>query len=123
MLQILFSYLCASHVASVCRYRWGLLRNSSVDGRRIHAESGTSRLSLAKDALMALIQRLRPDDRFGLATFNNEGHVVQPLSLAAELQPDEPLGRTLVTRKILSNRSLGSFRFFEPQNLGTCARH
>jgi len=63
--------------------------NSSVDGHKIRAESGTSRLSLAKDALMALIQRLRPDDRFGLATFNNEGHVVQPLSLAAELQHDE----------------------------------
>jgi len=47
-----------------------------------------SRLNLAKEALRALITRLRADDRFGLATFTREGHVLQPLTQAMDLSED-----------------------------------
>ncbi|CAE7270976.1 Uso1 [Symbiodinium sp. KB8] len=60
-----------------------------VSGSMSLAVSGgdrsSSRLDLAKDALLALVERLRGDDRFGLATFTREGHIVQPLTYVSEL--------------------------------------
>jgi len=60
-----------------------------VSGSMRLAVSGSdctsSRLDLAKDALLALVARLRGDDRFGLATFTREGHVVQQLTYVSEL--------------------------------------
>ncbi|CAK9050205.1 unnamed protein product [Durusdinium trenchii] len=61
--------------------------NWPVDGAL--RSGGVPRLALAKDALMALLPKLRPDDRFGLATFSNEGRVIQPLTFVSILQQDE----------------------------------
>lgn len=60
----------------------------SVDSERLRATEN-SRLALAKEALTSLIPRLRSDDRFGLATFTNEGRVIQPLVPVAELRHEE----------------------------------
>ena len=108
----IFVYLCMSHsfaphLASRCTSILGSLspptsfnpfvfqpfysvkRNWPVDGAL--RSGGVPRLALAKDALMALLPKLRPDDRFGLATFSNEGRVIQPLTFVSILQQDEPL--------------------------------
>eukprot|EP00927_Polykrikos_kofoidii_P016880 TRINITY_DN17662_c0_g1_i1.p1 TRINITY_DN17662_c0_g1~~TRINITY_DN17662_c0_g1_i1.p1 ORF type:complete len:542 (+),score=90.94 TRINITY_DN17662_c0_g1_i1:90-1715(+) len=44
-----------------------------------------TRLTLAKEALCALLNKLRDDDRFGLATFTNVGSVVQTLDFVSTL--------------------------------------
>lgn len=62
----------------------------SVDSERLRTTEN-SRLALAKEALTSLIPRLRLDDRFGLATFTNEGRVIQPLVPVAELRHEELL--------------------------------
>lgn len=64
------------------------IRDWSVDSGRLRTTEN-SRLALAKEALTSLIPRLRPDDRFGLATFTNEGRVIQPLVPVAELRHEE----------------------------------
>jgi Mg-chelatase subunit ChlD len=53
---------------------------------RIETVAGQSRLDLAKHALQALFPRLRSDDRFGLATFNNQGKAVQTLDFVSNLE-------------------------------------
>ena len=63
-------------------------RDWSVDSERLRTTEN-SRLALAKEALTSLIPKLRPDDRFGLATFTNEGRVIQPLVPVAELRHEE----------------------------------
>jgi len=55
-----------------------------VAGRRA-AGAQRSRLQLAKEALLGLFAQLREDDRFGLATFNSTGTVIQPLQSARDL--------------------------------------
>lgn len=62
----------------------------SVDSERLRTTEN-SRLALAQEALTSLIPKLRPDDRFGLATFTNEGRVIQPLVPVAELRHEELL--------------------------------
>ena len=54
-------------------------------GLAVSGDLHQSRLALAKSALLSLVPRLRADDRFGLATFTRQGHVVQPLIHVSEM--------------------------------------
>ena len=53
--------------------------------------AGRPRLALAKDALSALLGRLRAADGFGLATFTREGRVIQELRAISQLNLEELL--------------------------------
>ncbi|CAJ1336903.1 unnamed protein product [Effrenium voratum] len=60
--------------------------NGGVAATGVH---GPSRLALAKQALLALLLKLREEDGFGLATFTRTGSVVQPLLRRRNLQMDQ----------------------------------
>ena len=53
--------------------------------------AGRARLELAKDALSALLGRLRATDGFGLATFTREGRVIQDLRAVSQLDLEQLL--------------------------------
>ncbi len=48
---------------------------------------GGTRLDLAKEAVCSLFSSLREDDRFGLAIFNTDGKILQPLALKPDVDP------------------------------------
>eukprot|EP00931_Biecheleriopsis_adriatica_P006193 TRINITY_DN107641_c0_g1_i1.p1 TRINITY_DN107641_c0_g1~~TRINITY_DN107641_c0_g1_i1.p1 ORF type:complete len:557 (-),score=95.87 TRINITY_DN107641_c0_g1_i1:91-1671(-) len=66
--------------------------SGSMRGKVSH-QGEHSRLQLATGALSQLLPQLRPDDRFGLATFTHEGRVVQPLARVQDLNQGELLAR------------------------------
>lgn len=50
-------------------------------GNRREADGDTSRpkMEVAKEALVSMTRRLRPDDRLGVVLFNNDAHLAKPL--------------------------------------------
>ena len=47
-----------------------------------------SKMAIAKDALAALTEKLRPDDRFGVVLYNNASTVAKPLNPVADTDMD-----------------------------------
>ena len=54
----------------------------------VDAAGSESKLSVAKDALAALTEKLRPDDRFGVVLYNNASTVAKPLNPVADTDMD-----------------------------------
>ena len=62
-----------------------VLHISGSMGGSLNAKGEGHRLELAKEAILMFFSKLRPNDSFGLVTFNNQGHTIIPSQTVSTL--------------------------------------
>ena len=65
-----------------------ILDISGSMGGSLTSKGEGQRLELAKEAIIMFFSKLRPNDSFGLVTFNNSGHVLIPVTKKSHLEMD-----------------------------------
>ncbi|KAH3759222.1 von Willebrand factor type A [Pelomyxa schiedti] len=59
--------------------------SGSMEINIVEEASAPTKLEVAKNSLIAMLSHLKPEDRFGIITFNEEAQVIQPLKHWSEI--------------------------------------
>ena len=82
-------------------------------GRRVEEETNKSKLEIATESLVALIDHLNEDDRFALVLFDDDAYLEQPLRRIGDSDVDE------IKKDILALTPQGGTNFEAGYNEGT----
>lgn len=59
-----------------------------VEGEALPSEKSKTKMQIADESVVALLDRLRPEDRFGLVIFSDDAFLVDPLTSMADKDPN-----------------------------------